>query len=89
MADHRECLTGSTANNEVHPPLITSGIKIADVCKPVLFANVVIGEIAMFALWFDVASEHDSMSQPETLESVLNGTDSTEYSSDSNGILWL
>ena len=61
VSHHRKRLTGRTANHEVHMPLVSSGIEVADVRKPIFLFNIVIGKVTLLALRLNVASKHYPM----------------------------
>ena len=89
MTHHRESLTRSSTNHKVYFAFITSSVEVANIRKPVIFADLVIGKIALFAFGFNIASKHDLVLQTKALKSMFNGAYPAKNSSYSNCILWL
>ena len=87
MPYHRKRLTRSSTNDEVDFALIASSIEVTNIRKPVFFADLIIGKIALFALGFNIASKHDLVLQAKALKSMFNGSNPAKDSSDSYRIL--
>ncbi len=61
VTHHRECLTGRTTDDEIYISLISAGIEVAYISKPIFLFNVIVCKIAFLTFGFDIASKHNPM----------------------------